>query len=432
MSMNKNVRKEIKKYYYDYWITNIITGIHYIGSHAGVKIPVSGYGNSFSKEECNYMGSSRPLREDIKKYGKENFYKHIIEVYPTDPECRAEEGKLHELYDVDNNLLFYNLVRAGKVGFSNSGENHHGFGDIDYEGISCSDPKLYRTLRRENLTNFDDLELLIPLPEEPLSWIKKDVLTPEEEFDKVDLTTLVDSVYDTILTPSFQVSRRSKPKNIKRFTYYLRQYYSEGREQKDIAKEFNVTTQSIQDANKKTINTLSYVLKNQKLRSDWEDYSNQTSISDGASGYSSKPKKYFLSLEYRLTHKEIELQEWVKDTNKKIFQKIVSEKGSIEVITDLIVNWMIQTVQDQNSWKVDNTESTLIHIWRGKRTKKGIYEDGTRKFRKGKCFYCYSRYEKSLEEDSYYHSWDHPKGSYYRSQYHKITKQRDGSTYHHK
>jgi len=210
----KLMRKGTKIYYYDYWITNIITGIHYIGSKTSYKIPVSGYGNSFSKEECNYMGSSRHLREDIKKYGKENFYKHIIEVYPTDNECRAEEGKLHELYDVDINPLFYNLVRAGKEGFSNSGENHHGFNNnftlshstcnvsmsinIDYEGISCSDSKLYRTLRRENLTNFDDLELISTLPEEPLSYMKSDVLTPEEELDKLTMEDSVDSAVSTL------------------------------------------------------------------------------------------------------------------------------------------------------------------------------------------------------------------------------------------
>jgi len=277
MSMNKNMRKVTKVYYYDYWITNIITGIHYIGSKTSYKIPVSGYGNSFSKEECNYMGSSRHLREDIKKYGKENFYKHIIEVYPTDNECRAEEGKLHELYDVDNNPLFYNLVRAGKVGFSNSGENHRGFGDIDYEGISCSDPKLYRTLRRENLTNFDDLELMTPLPEETLRWVEKDVLTPEEEFDKVDLTTLVNSVYDIIITPSF-TGRRSDKKNEERNTYYLRQYYSEGRSTDNIAKEFGVTRKSVSEINRVTLRFLKQLFKEQKygiddVRSDWEEYS---------------------------------------------------------------------------------------------------------------------------------------------------------------
>ena len=272
----KLMRKGTKIYYYDYWITNIITGIHYIGSKTSYKIPVSGYGNSFSKEECNYMGSCESLKKDIKKYGKENFYKHIIEVYSTENECRAEEGKLHELYDVGKNPLFFNGVKAGKVGFSNSGENHHGFGDIDYEGISCSDPKLYRTLRRENLTNFDDLELLTPLPEETLCYMKSDVLTPEEEFDKVDLTTLVDSVLDNVII-------HQPTKNGERNIYYLKQYYREGRKINDIAKEFGVTHQSVSGIKKTTSLFLKQLFKEKKynvddLRSDWEEYSNQTFI----------------------------------------------------------------------------------------------------------------------------------------------------------
>ena len=154
-------------YYYVYWISCKINGKHYIGSKADHNIP----------EESNYMGSSKLLRKDIKKYGKKNFYKHIVKKFDCEIECRAEEGRLHEFYDVRNNPLFYNESNAGKKGFSNSGKFHHGFGDVDWEGMSMKDPRGYAKIRRVLETELEESKSFSNIWEE-------EILSPEEVFDR--------------------------------------------------------------------------------------------------------------------------------------------------------------------------------------------------------------------------------------------------------
>ncbi len=79
-----------------YMTTNLINGKKYIGR------------DSWNK--YNYLGSGKALVKAIKKYGKENFKKEILE------ECRSIEHLCErelywqQYYDVVNNPQFYNMI----------------------------------------------------------------------------------------------------------------------------------------------------------------------------------------------------------------------------------------------------------------------------------------------------------------------------------
>jgi len=246
-------------YYYVYWITCKVNGRHYIGSKADHKIP----------EESNYMGSSRSLREDIKKYGKENFYKHIVKEFGCEKECRAEEGRLHDLYDVGKNPLFYNATKASKNGWENSGKHHHGFGDIDWEGISTKDRRKYLEIRK-----LLDKELEpISISGQSAEWINTNVLTPEEEFDKLNI--------DDLLNLIFEVKCEIKINNInekwERNNYILEQYYIEGKTLEMIGQEHDITRECVSAILRQQIRRIKTKPTIKKLNIVWEDYLMQKS-----------------------------------------------------------------------------------------------------------------------------------------------------------
>jgi hypothetical protein len=87
--------------YIIYRITNNINGRYYIGRHATKNI------------DDNYMGSGKAIRNAIKKYGNESFFKEII----------AEAGSAEELWELERQIvnesvvkdpLSYNMTYGGK------------------------------------------------------------------------------------------------------------------------------------------------------------------------------------------------------------------------------------------------------------------------------------------------------------------------------
>lgn len=70
------------KYHYLYKITNEITNEYYYGVH------------STDDLRDGYFGSGSALWENIKKYGRENFIKHILEFFPNRKELMSAERKL--------------------------------------------------------------------------------------------------------------------------------------------------------------------------------------------------------------------------------------------------------------------------------------------------------------------------------------------------
>lgn len=89
-----------KTYNYFYKITNKINGKFYYGIH------------STNNLNDGYMGCGRDIIKAIKKYGKENFEKEIIEIYSTRKEASDKEKEVVTLELVENKMC-YNLRCGG-------------------------------------------------------------------------------------------------------------------------------------------------------------------------------------------------------------------------------------------------------------------------------------------------------------------------------
>lgn len=92
--------------HYTYVIKNMCTGLLYIGVHTGTN---------------EYWGSSTYLTEDIKRLGKHNFKKRILQVFSTREEAVSHEIVLHDKYDVALSERFYNKVKQTSTGFDSTG-----------------------------------------------------------------------------------------------------------------------------------------------------------------------------------------------------------------------------------------------------------------------------------------------------------------------
>ena len=91
------------KQHYIYLTTNNITGMKYIGKHYG-------------ELEDTYLGSGKLLKQNILKYGKENFTKSILYVSENDIENSEKEKQFIALYNAVSNPLFYNIHEGGSGG----------------------------------------------------------------------------------------------------------------------------------------------------------------------------------------------------------------------------------------------------------------------------------------------------------------------------
>ena len=79
-----------------YLITNIINNKQYVGKD--------------SNNNPKYLGSGTLLLEDIKKYGKSNFKKEILEICTTDEELTLQETYWISNFNALQSNNFYNLV----------------------------------------------------------------------------------------------------------------------------------------------------------------------------------------------------------------------------------------------------------------------------------------------------------------------------------
>jgi len=95
------------KYHYSYITTNIITGKQYVGDH------------STNNLEDGYLGSGTYLLRAIKKYGKENFRKKILEFFSSKSLAFSNQEKwINEYNTLSPNG--YNLSPVGGIGVPNS------------------------------------------------------------------------------------------------------------------------------------------------------------------------------------------------------------------------------------------------------------------------------------------------------------------------
>ena len=88
------------KQHYIYLTTNNINGMKYIGKHYG-------------ELDDTYLGSGKLLKQDILKYGKENFTKSILYVSENDIENSEKEKQFIALYNAVSNPLLNNIHEGG-------------------------------------------------------------------------------------------------------------------------------------------------------------------------------------------------------------------------------------------------------------------------------------------------------------------------------
>jgi hypothetical protein len=88
-------------YFTIYKITNLLDGKFYIGKHQTKKL------------DDGYFGSGKLLGRAIRKHGKENFKKEILEVHDTEEAMNAAEKRLVVISEMS-----YNLCEGGNGGFS--------------------------------------------------------------------------------------------------------------------------------------------------------------------------------------------------------------------------------------------------------------------------------------------------------------------------
>ena len=82
------MKKADKKYHFLYKTTNLLSGRYYLGMH------------STNDLDDGYLGSGAQLRKAIRKYGKENFKREIIEFCSSREELHKKEELLITLNEV--------------------------------------------------------------------------------------------------------------------------------------------------------------------------------------------------------------------------------------------------------------------------------------------------------------------------------------------
>ena len=101
--------------------TNLINNKKYIGKrkcHCDI-------------EQDQYLGSGKILQNAIKKYGKENFIKEVLDICDNEEMCNDREKYWISLYDAPHNDEFYNIATGGE-----GGNTYAGLSDEELERIS--------------------------------------------------------------------------------------------------------------------------------------------------------------------------------------------------------------------------------------------------------------------------------------------------------
>ena len=78
------------------------------------KVNFKKYIGQSTKDDSNYLGSGTLLKEDIKKYGKDNFFKFILEYCKNEDELNEREKYWIAKFNASNNPLFYNIAKGGR------------------------------------------------------------------------------------------------------------------------------------------------------------------------------------------------------------------------------------------------------------------------------------------------------------------------------
>ena len=96
-----NYREVRDPYGYIYITINLVNGRKYLGL------------NAFNEKWERYLGSGNAFKKALKKYGKENFQKHIVLVCYSEEELNQAEYDLSVFLNVVESPEWYNLVLGG-------------------------------------------------------------------------------------------------------------------------------------------------------------------------------------------------------------------------------------------------------------------------------------------------------------------------------
>lgn len=105
----------MKKYHIVYKTTNTVNNKIYVGLHSTDKI------------QDNYIGSGYILKEAIKKYGRDKFYKEILYIFHTRKEARIKEAEIVDK-EFCKRLDTYNIAIGGMGVENQYGSNNHMYG----------------------------------------------------------------------------------------------------------------------------------------------------------------------------------------------------------------------------------------------------------------------------------------------------------------
>ena len=129
------ISQDKNKFNFVYQITEISTGMKYIGSHGTKKVdPLKALKKykSTTKDKCFKLNQElNPL----------NYHYEILSYHSTRDEATLEESRLHFLYDVKTNPKYYNKSNQTANGFSTAGKvvTKDECGNIHF--VSCDDPR---------------------------------------------------------------------------------------------------------------------------------------------------------------------------------------------------------------------------------------------------------------------------------------------------
>lgn len=115
----EKVCNEREGFGYVYITTNNITGVKYIGQRFSKQIKGSFYDDI-------YLGSGIVLNRAIKKYGKENFSKEIVQICNSKEELNEAEKYWINYYkaNINSNSQFYNIAAGGAAGDNWTGKSN--------------------------------------------------------------------------------------------------------------------------------------------------------------------------------------------------------------------------------------------------------------------------------------------------------------------
>lgn len=209
----------MKVYHIVYKTINLVNNKFYIGVHKS------------SKLMDEYLGSGKLISLSIKKYGRENFIRENLFIYP---DARSAYGKEQELLSVFlEHPLCMNLKQGGMGGFDLINTLPRTWGSFDKARLVLSrmyqEDKEFRKMMGDKVRNrFLDIEYRKRVA--PRHWIGKN----HSESSKNKISISMQGRYDGCNNPSYGtcwITKNSKNKKIKKdeLEFWLDQGWSLGR-----------------------------------------------------------------------------------------------------------------------------------------------------------------------------------------------------------